>query len=40
MRGTVTEVEREGLVHIVSVNREAEEIGVQQVRAEAYDPVE
>ena len=28
--GTVTEVEREGLVYLVSVGRDAEEIGVQE----------
>ncbi len=39
MRGTVTEVEREGLIYFVSVSRDAEEIGVQEWRAEAYDPV-
>ncbi len=38
--GTVTEVEREGLSYLVSVSRDAEEIGVQEVRAEAYDRVE
>ena len=38
--GTVTEVEREGLTYLVSVSRDAEEIDVQEQRAEAYDPVE
>lgn len=38
--GTVTEVEREGLTYFVSVSRDAEEIGVQERREEAYDPVE
>ena len=35
--GTVTEVEREGLVYLVSVSRDAEEIGVQERREEAYE---
>ena len=37
---TVTEVEREGLVYLVAVSRDAEEIGVQERRADAYDPLE
>ena len=40
MRGIVTEVEREGMTYFVSVSRDAEEIRIQQVRAEAYNPVE
>ncbi len=40
MRGTVTEVECEGLVFLVSISRDAEEIGVQEWRSQAYDPVE
>ena len=38
--GVVTEVEREGLLYIVSVSRDAEEIGVQERREEAYEVVE
>ncbi len=38
--GSVTEVEREGLVYLVAVSRDAEEISVQERRADAYDPVE
>ena len=38
--GTVTEVEREGLVYLVSISRDAEEIGVQERREEAYEAVE
>ncbi len=38
--GTVTEVEHEGLSYLVSVGRDAEEIGVQERRDEAYDLVE
>jgi hypothetical protein len=34
--GTVTEVEREGLSYLVSVSRDAEEVDVQERRAEAY----
>lgn len=35
--GTPTEVVWDGLVFIVSVSRDAEMIGVQEVRAERYD---
>ncbi len=38
--GTVTEVECEGLVYLVAVSRDAEEISVQERREDAYDPVE
>ena len=38
--GVRSEVEREGLFYIVSVSRDSEEIDVQEVRSEAYDPVE
>ena len=40
--GTVTEVEREGLIYLVAVSRDAEEISVQErrPRPDAYDPVE
>ena len=40
MRGTVTVVEREGLAYLVSVSRDAEEVGVQERREEAYERVE
>ena len=38
--GTVTDVESEGLSYIVSVNRNAQVIDVQERREEAYDKVE
>ena len=38
--GTVTEIEREGLIYLVSVSRDAEEIGAQERRDEAYERME
>ena len=35
MRGTVTNVDREGLSYLVAISRDAEEIGVQERREEA-----
>ncbi len=38
--GTVTEVEREEQTFIVSVSRDAEKISLQEMRIDAYNPVE
>ncbi len=38
--GVASEVEREGVKYLVSISRDEEQIGVQEWRAEVYDPVE
>ena len=38
--GVASEVEREGVKYLVLISRDTEQIGVQERRAEVYDPVE
>ncbi len=38
--GTVTTVARNGQAFMVAVSRDAEAIGLQEIRADAYDQVE
>lgn len=36
--GLIAEVERDGVNYLVAVSKDAEEIGVQEWRGDAYDP--
>ena len=38
--GIVSEVERDGQMFILSVSHSAQEIGLQEVRADRYDSIE
>ncbi len=38
--GTVSQVERDEQTFLVAVSRDAEAIGLQEMRADAYDPVD